>query len=430
MGKFRSRFSAVVSSAVASRKTNKKQLALSIISLILAAVVLTTGTYCWFALSKSKGEGKNINLVVGNGLRVNDLGEASQKFNDKSYLQPASSVDGRNLFFPTDGTDFSKETALMTFRSANAGDRNYNYVQLDFNLTAEANYTSIYLDKSTSLKIEVPEQSAFASLEDYEAYKTKAEKAEKALRMAIYYDGMEKPVVFTSQMNPWPLNAVKDIDRTTGRFLESANQVAYPFKDYTYGKNQLAVLNQGETRPFSLIIWLEGTDTENCISDAVMLKQLVLNLTFTTSWDNTEEIIFVDDTRDQNNNKQYLVRNLLNDNPAYSLVLDYDDPVHNVNHMRFTMQKFVSSLDNYQWKCDLPGIAHNNISFLVLNGSGEVVEEWSKTTGGASTLNRGTATTYFADSLEHTDSCGHWYDGDIEQHGEGHDSGIPDDDDW
>ena len=169
MGKFRSGFSAVLSNAAASRKTSRKQLAVSIISLILAAVVLTTGTYCWFALSKSKAEGKNINLVVGNGLRVNDLGEASQKFNDKSYLQPASSVDGRNLFFPTDGTDFSKETALMTFRSANAGDRNYNYVQLDFNLTAEANYTSIYLDKSTSLKIEVPEQSAFASLEDYEA---------------------------------------------------------------------------------------------------------------------------------------------------------------------------------------------------------------------------------------------------------------------
>ena len=435
MGNFRNKISAIVSNAVASRKTNKKQLTLSVISLVLAAVVLVTGTYCWFALSKSTGTANNVSLTVGKGLRVNDLGNTEEKFKDDCFLYPASSVDGRNLFFPTDGTDFSSETSKMTFRSANAGDRNYDYVQLDFNLTAEANYTSIYLDKETSLKIDVPGDLTGQALTDY---RNAAAKAEKALRAAIYYDGMEAPVVFTSQMNPCYVDAVKDIDRTTGRFLESSRQVAVPFKDYSYGKHQLAILNQGETRPFSLIIWLEGTDTANCITSAVMLKQLLLNIKFTTSWDNTTEIRFEDISKDpENDNNEHLVAQLLADHPNYSLVLDYTYKYTNsskkqvTENMKFTMQK-VAANDFTKWKCTIPDSAVNDLTFQILDNSNNntPVYEWKQTKSGTSTLNRGTASTYYADTLNSTDSRGHWYDGDIDQYGEGHDGGDVDDDDW
>lgn len=420
MGKFRNRLTKNVSKAIASRKISKKQLLLSVVSLILALLILVSATYCWYALAKGVGNGKNINLTAGNGLRVNDLGDTSQKFKDDSVLLPASSVDGRNLFFPTDGTDFSTETSKMTFRSANAGDRNYDYVQLDFNLTAEANYTSIYLDKSTSLKIEVPDDAS-------DTYRAAAAKAEKALRTAIYYEGMDKPVVFTSQMNPCSVDAVKDIDRTTGRFLESSSQLAVPFKDYSYGKNQLAMLNQGETRPFSLIIWLEGTDA-NCTSANVMLKQLVLNLKFTTSWDNTVDIIFTDEK--QKGETSSKIRNLMAAHPEYTLVLNYNNTSHKIENMKFTMQK--TDTDG-QWKCSIPDNAYNDLTFMILDGanSNNVVYQWTKTENGGSTLNRGTATTYYVDTLNGTDSRGHWHDGDIEDHGEGHDSGIiDDDDDW
>ncbi|MEE0957254.1 MAG: hypothetical protein UH734_04095 [Ruminococcus sp.] len=413
MGRYRNKHSQMVSKAVASRHTSKKQLYLSVVSLILAFLILISATYCWYALANGKGEGNNLTLTAGNGLRVNDLGDTTQRFKDDSVLLPASSVDGRNLFFPTDGTDFSNETTKMTFRSANAGDRNYDYVQLDFNLTAEANYTSIYLDKSTSLKIEVPDD---ASAE----YVAAAAKAEKALRTAIYYEGMDKPVVFTSQMNPCSVNAVKDIDRTTGRFLEHSTQVAVPFKDYSYGKNQLAMLNQGETRPFSLIIWLEGTDA-NCTSANVMLKQLVLNLKFTTSWDNTVDIHFDATGTD--------AASILEDNPQYTLVLNYNNTSHKINNMQFTMQKESA---NTKWKCSIPDNAHNDLTFMILDGSNNnsKVYEWTQTKSGGSTLNRGTATTFYVDSVNGTDSRGHWHDGDIEDHGEGHDSGIIDNDDW
>ena len=418
MGKFRDILAKNVSKAVESRKISKKQLSLSIVSLILALLILISATYCWYALAKGTGTANNINLTVGNGLRVNDLGDTSQKFKDDSVLLPASSVDGRNLFFPTDGTDFSTETSKMTFRSANAGDRNYDYVQLDFNLTAEANYTSIYLDKSTSLKIEVPNDAS-------DKYKAAAEKAEKALRMAIYYEGMDKPAVFNSQMNPNSVDAVKDIDRTTGRFLESSKQLAVPFKDYSYGKNQLAMLNQGETRPFSLIIWLEGTDP-SCTSANVMLKQLVLNLKFTTSWDNTVDVIFTDEK--QKGETSSKIRNLMAAHPEYTLLLNYNNTSHKIDNMKFTMLK--TGTDG-QWKCSIPDNAYNDLTFRIVNDTnGATVCEWTQTENGGSTLNRGTATTYYVDTVNAADSCGHWHDGDIEDHGEGHDSGIVDDDDW
>lgn len=430
MGKMRKRLFAKISDMIVNRRTSKKQLRLSIVSLVLASLFLVSATYCWYALSKGTGTAKNVNLTVGNGLRVNDLGDASQKFKDDSFLLPASSVDGRNLFFPTDGTDFSNETAKMTFRSANAGDRNYSYVQLDFNLTAEANYTGIYLDKTSNVTIHVPGDAS-------SAYKAAAEKAQKAIRTAIYYDRMDAPVIFTSQMNPTSVRAVKDIDRTTGRFLESGNQAAVPFKDYSYGKRQLAMLDQGETLPFSLIIWLEGTD-ENCISDAVMLKQLVLNIKFTTSWDNTEEIIFEDTTENAE------IKAVLDAHPEYSLVLNYNNKAHKIYNMKFTMQK-LSAENNKKWKCNLPGNAYNDLTFQIIDDSNnKVVYEWNKMLSGASTLNRGTATTYYADRINQTPnddtnpetdtssekSRGHWFDGDIEQHGEGHDGGIYDGDDW
>ena len=428
MGKFRDKLVKNVSKAVESRKITKKQLSLSIVSLILASIILVSATYCWYALAKGTGTANNINLTAGNGLRVNDLGDTSQQFKDDSVLLPASSVDGRNLFFPTDGTDFSTETPKMTFRSANAGDRNYDYVQLDFNLTAEANYTSIYLDKSTSLKIDVPPNAS-------STYKEQAEKAEKALRTAIYYEGMDTPVVFTSQMNPSSVDAVKDIDRTTGRFLESSKQVAYPFKDYTYGKKQLAMLNQGETRPFSLIIWLEGTDP-NCTSAAVMLKQLVLNLKFTTSWDNTEEILFEDNTNNHD------VAAILSAHPEYSLVLNYNNDSHKIYNLKFTMQRNSENQDDYtKWKCNIPGNAYNDLSFQIIDGrDSSIVCEWKTNKNNTSTLYRGTANKYFADEIgtktvsEKIDvdkavtPHGHWYDGDIDEYGEGHDSGIVDDD--
>ncbi len=418
MGKVKSIFKNRIADAIDNTHITRKKLCLSIVSLVLATTVLISATYCWFAIKRSDGYANNISLITGNGLRVNDLDDTMKSISDNSYLLPASSYDGRNLFFPADGNDFSTTTSDMTFRSANAGDRNYDYVQMDFNLTAEADYTSIYLDRSTSLKIEYENDAT-------NDYKAACEKAQKAIRAAIYYEGMTTPIVFNAQNNPSSVSAVKEIDRTTGRFIESGKQVAVPFKDYSYGKRQLAMLNQGETKPFSLIIWLEGTD-DNCVSDYVMLKQLSLNLKLTTSWDNKATIRFTD--------KDNAVKNILDNNAAYTLQLYHKQTFRDNNQneqiaiSKFNMFK-KNTNDNY-WTCDIPDSAVSDLIFQIVDNanSKNVVYEWRLTPSGASTENRGTSNIYLVDSVNLLNSRGHWYDGEIEDQGDGHDIGEVDDD--
>ena len=106
--------------------------------MILALVLLTSMSFSWFSIKTSDFEANNFTLDCGKGLRVNDSGTSQLSFaQEDNYLIPASSVNGRNLFFPADGSDFSNVTENMTFRSANVGDKNVNYIQIDFTLTAQ-----------------------------------------------------------------------------------------------------------------------------------------------------------------------------------------------------------------------------------------------------------------------------------------------------
>jgi hypothetical protein len=155
-------------------------------------MVLVTSTVCWFTLKTADGYANTVQLQAGKGLRVNDTGETLKNITDNSYLLPASSVDGRNLYFPADGTPFTSKTDdNMVFRSANAGDMNYNYIQLNFSLTAEADYTSIFFKKDSTISVKTNDG-------DSAAVKAAKKKAEKAIRAAIFYEGIEnnKPIVF------------------------------------------------------------------------------------------------------------------------------------------------------------------------------------------------------------------------------------------
>lgn len=414
-----------LSNHTSSRKVSRKKLILSIVSLIIASAILITSTLCWYTLVKSEGYADEIVLDAGKGLRVNDVGENPKDIADKSYLIPASSVDGRNLYFPADGTDFSSNTAEMTFRSANVGDMNKNYVQINFELSAEADNTSIYLDDSTQLKLQGSESD--------DDLKT----AEKALRAAVYYEGIKdnKPIVFGTLNKSQRVDAVDEVDRITGKFIDADSQVAVPFKDYFYGKKQIASLNQGETRRFSLLIWLEGTDS-SCTSALIRLKQISLNLVFTTSWDHLATIEFVDMTSGSGQTSGG-VYSLFNTHPEYKMVLNYNDDERRVVNNKFTMYRDTTA-SHATWKCSIPDIATKDLTFEIVDSSNNdnILYKWSKNQSGGSTLDRMTATVYYADTVDSTttgnnnDSRGHWYDGAIEEGGIGDDSGELDDDDW
>ena len=451
MGKFSHRFVAAIVGNIGKLKFSRKKLLLSIVSLVLATVVLISSTVCWYMLMTANGEVSDTNLDIDNGLRINDLGESFKDIAEDSFIRPASSVDGRNIYFPADGESFSNQTANMIFRNANAGDKNDGYIQYDFDLTAEENYTSIYLDTLTDEGADAPNTYVYfegwndddkAQDNDFEDAE-EAKKYSNALRAAIYYEGMDdnKPIVFSPQKATRTTNAVKEIDSNDGSFLAVGTQTAYPFKNYSYGKRQLAIMDKGERRRFSLIIWLEGTD--KFCEDKLAGRKIELSIKFTTSWENTDKIQFVD-------THNHLIKNLLRDNQNYALALFYDDAHHGITNYRFNMYTDVAATitdDNDQnyprdvWYCNIPGTAASELRFRIINLStfnssnpdASTIYKWefSDSAHTKDTLNRVDSTVYINDSSSLSSSIyGHWHDGDIEDYGGGHDIGDIDDGDW
>lgn len=431
---------------------NEKNLTKSVVSLILATIVLISATVCWFETRTSTAKtNEGIQLNADNGLRINDVEHSFESIADKSWLLPASSVDGRNIFFPADGTDFATETEKMTFRSANVGDKNYSYIHYDFYLTAEEDATNIYINT----KEENGTPKSYLYFTDEADLKPSARVKSNTLRAAIYYEGIpdNQPIVLNSQNRTVSTDAVEAIDRTDGSFLSTSSQISYPFKDYSYGKKMVATMNRGETRKFSLLVWIEGT-TEECTDD-LMGESISLSIDFTTSWDYVSTIIFDDSGEKRPNNQPYGISALMEAHPEYTLILNYTNEALGVTGHNFTMYKYKENgVHNGKWSAKIPDSAVSDLEFRIVdttdNNSVVVLNgreyRWSLNEFGRSTKNRGTSERYIVEGIKSFGGTnelgyGHWYDGDIEDGGNGRDEGagetqpnssisVIDDNDW
>jgi len=402
-----------------------RQALMSLISLIVAFIALTTMTFSWFTNKSSTAEANNFVLDCGKGLRVNDSGTSQLSFSQvNKNLIPASSVDGRNLYFPTDGSDFSSVTESMTFRSANAGDKNQNYIQIDFTLTAQQNHTALYInDEKTSIQIRNSNPI------------TEYSKAQAApLRSALWASTAESgvpntPIVFNSTSSTVRTAAVADVDRSTGAFIAGGRQVAHTFSEYAFGGTPVATLSKGVETKFSYIIWLEGTDPK--CTDKVSAKDIKIELAFTTSWDKTQTIRFDDKTQ----NAQ--IKSLLTRERPYTLTLRYVEVngqgQESESYTDFHMYKYNDTNGNNNntvWSCNIPGDMRKNIYFIlqppVSDSSGQTYT-FCYNTSNQSTLDRGANRLYAADDLNQVTGQsylghGHWIAvGDSD--GAGHDDG-------
>lgn len=104
-------------------------------------------TVAWFTVKDTASINSQVfSLESSAALRVNDGQEdLSNHLVVKDFkLEEASSVDGRNMFFPSEG-NFKDSTSVMKFREGTAGDRNRTYVYKDFKLNADSDMTNVYI---------------------------------------------------------------------------------------------------------------------------------------------------------------------------------------------------------------------------------------------------------------------------------------------
>lgn len=415
MGK-KSNIAAVFSKWIGNVKTDRSKLLKSVVSLVLASVILVTCTVCWYYIKTAYGKADNFTLDAGKGLRVNDTGTSQFNSAENDFeLLPASSVDGRNLYFPTDGTDFSNVAKDMTFRSANAGDKNVNYIQIDFKVTAQANHTSIYLNPDkTWLKV--------YNEDDDENHTNASAQQAAPLRMAIWCSAPEKdgsamtPVVFNSQEKTVTTPAVNDVDRGSGAYLGSSPQIAHQFSDYAVGGTPLATLSAGKETTFSVIIWLEGNDPKCTRTwlDPIDKSDIYLGLAFKTSWDDTDVIRFKDSTSDS------WITDLIS-NEKYNLTVRFTDATDSSDVVDFNTYQYRQTSD--EWTASIPSDMTNKITFILSPPSGTSGKTYvfcksdgtdGGTAGTTSTENRGVnrqyVTSFAKTSADSTPTAcqGHW----------------------
>lgn len=382
------------------RKATKRQFYFSLISLSIALAIFITGTFSWFSINTAKLDAGQYTLQCGKGLRVNDSGTSDFKISDlDKYITPASSVDGRNLFFPTDGTDFSKETESITYRSANVGDKNKNYVQIDFTLTAQENNTALYInDDITSLTVTPKNGTASTTLA-------------APLRVAIWAgtqadnEAPNAPVVFNPTGRTFNTAAVSSVDSASGTLLNTGRQTSHAFTDYAYGGSPVATLSKGIETKLSIILWLEGADPKSSKLQTYESYDIDFNIAFTTSWDKTQVIRFKDSTTDN------WVKNKIN-NDGYHLYLHFeDDSTHDVTD--FLMYKYNSS--DSEWMCNMPGDMTYKVSFeLRPTNPADQTYKFTKSSkiSGADTFDRGVNRLYTAEgAAANPEQCtGYWVD--------------------
>lgn len=150
-----------------------------VIAVLEVIILIVMSTYAWFATTQDKNISTNlISVDPDSGLEI-DFYQADRDFiKIENYLHdfkfvPATSIDGKNIFFPTTGTFNSTDTNKMVFREGTVNDINSKYISINFSLTntdPNGNAKTVSLSNKSYFKIK-------DDLGDFSG---------KALRMALY----------------------------------------------------------------------------------------------------------------------------------------------------------------------------------------------------------------------------------------------------
>ena len=279
------------------KPVTKKKLVSSYISLFLSFVVLITSTISWFTIVQTVSVKSNVfTMYSSSGLRVNEGEDISNHiYLDDIYLYESSSVDGRNMFFPTKGT-FSSNTSSMIFREGTAGDCNQTYIHKNFTLFGDSTLTEIYL-KSYNITVDGQIFNGGTEITYDSSGKPLAQvkKQECPVRIAFISDSAEDPIV----IDPTAIvdghvknyNAVKSVNNGVPS-TERTNATSFSNHYFSY-EQPLFKLFGTEPLEVTMVVWLEGTGG-NC--DKYAGKKISIDIELESNFTDTEIIRFVDDT--------------------------------------------------------------------------------------------------------------------------------------
>lgn len=281
-----------------------KKAAYSYISLFLVVMVLVGTTVSWFTIKDTANINSNIMKFNScTGLRVNDGEDITNHIKVENFkIDEASSVDGRNVFFPNSNINGgSNSTNSMQYRDATVGDKNQRFLYKDFTISADSKETDVYI-KSYTIKVgnETFNGSTQILFDNSKPPKPTGIVTHDTcpIRIAFITDSQDKPTVFdpTALVDRYAktYQAISSTSADTGIVINTDNSTSFSFSDYYYAVgNPIFTLEGTKPQKVTMVAWLEGTG-DNC--DKYAGKNLSIDIELESNFRDMEWITFVDDT--------------------------------------------------------------------------------------------------------------------------------------
>ena len=390
--KLKDKFCNFLNGLADSRLNNTKKVTTSYVALFLVLSIFAVSTFSWFTIRDTATiDSDPFTLDSAAGMRVNKGEEIRNTITvQNARLKEASSVDGRNMFFPVDrgygDEGQSVDTSEMKFREGTVGDKNNGYIYSDFTLTGQ-----------TGGKVEVYVKNY--KVQVYNRKTKKYEVYDGATHITV--DGNKKPLTYLAYQNPCPIRiafirnsaeastvidptAIIDSYADECQAVSSVNSLGSAttakakgrsFSDYYFGTGApLFTLDGLKSQNITMVAWLEATG-ENC--DAYVGQDVSITVELESNWKDMEYVTFVDNTIGDVDATQ---SKWVGKDECFLVMTYYDDNFENPKSVVMSASKSDGNKP-IEWIAYLPKDKKTNISFMryskakekiVLDGTNEV----------------------------------------------------------
>lgn len=362
-----------------NRLLGRKKLAISYVSLFLVFTLVLVTTVAWFTVKDTASiNSQAFSLESSAALRVNDGQEdLSNHLVVKGFkLEEASSVDGRNMFFPSEG-NFKDSTSAMKFREGTAGDRNKTYVYKDFKLNADSDMTNVYI-KGYNITIVSADGKTVLGKFDGSTEIIRNDKGVPVdqkvydpcpLRLAFITDSSKTPTV----IDP---SALIDEHAKNYNAVSSTNMNGSPatklsscktFSDfYFYSGESLFTLLGQKPLDVTLVAWFEGAYEDQSVYDKYAGASVTIDVELESNYNDMEAITFIDKTiGDKGENTPWIKTD------DCIVTMQYKDTD---TTQKTVVMKYLGSVDGYNtWTAALPKDVTTDISFFRFSTTDNII---------------------------------------------------------
>lgn len=376
--KLKDKFCNFLNGLVDSRLNNTKKVTTSYVALFLVLSIFAVSTFSWFTIRDTATiDSDPFSLESAAGMRVNKGEEIRNTITVKqAKLKEASSVDGRNMFFPVDrgygDKGQSVDTSEMKFREGTVGDKNNGYIYGDFTLTGQTGgQVEVYVK---SYKVQVHNRNT-----------NKDEVYDGATHITV--DNNSKPSTYLAYQNPCPIRiafirnsaeastvidptAIIDNYADECQAVSSVNSLGSAtttkargrsFSDYYFGTGApLFTLDGLKSQNITMVAWLEATG-ENC--DAYEGQDVSITVELESNWKDMEYVTFVDKTKGDADNDENTELRWVGNAGCFLVMTYYDENFQNPKSVVMSESKSDGNKP-IEWIAYLPKDKITNISFM------------------------------------------------------------------